>query len=55
LIQIRITGNRGFDRISGIVLIFQEIAQADSREGPWIAASPEWLFPAFPFGEYMNA
>jgi hypothetical protein len=53
--QIRITENRGFDRIPEKLLIFQEIAYADPGEGPWLASSPERPVPVFPFGEYMYA
>ncbi len=55
MIQIRITGNQGFERIPGNLLIFQETAQHGSGHGPSHALSPERLSPVFPFGEYMYA
>jgi hypothetical protein len=54
LIQIKITGDRGFERIPpGKMPIFQEIALNESGELTFRAKSPKHLSPVFPLRKYM--
>jgi len=55
MIRIRITGDRGFERIPGKLPIFREIAQNGAGDRPLHAMSPERLYRVVPLGEYMNA